>query len=116
MRAAAVSYTHLDVYKRQSFESHWGVNVFRVVGAAWHDLRNHGRAQGASTLTMQLARNLFLSSERTPTRKVQEAYLAIQIERSFTKEQIFTLYGNCLLYTSIEGLSWWGFSRLSGRF
>ncbi len=78
----------------KSFASHWGVNVFRVAGAAWHDLRSHGRAQGASTLTMQLARNLFLSSERTPTRKIQEAYLAIQIERAFTKEQIFTLYGN----------------------
>ncbi len=45
----------------KSFESHWGINVFRVAGAAWHDLRSHGRAQGASTLTMQLARNLFLS-------------------------------------------------------
>jgi len=78
----------------KSFASHWGINVFRVVGAAWHDIRSHGRAQGASTLTMQLARNLFLSSERTPTRKIQEAYLAIQIERAFTKEQIFTLYGN----------------------
>ena len=73
----------------KSFESHWGINVFRVAGAAWHDIRSHGRAQGASTLTMQLARNLFLSSERTPTRKVQEAYLAIQIERAFTKEQIW---------------------------
>ena len=60
----------------------------------WHDIRSHGRAQGASTLTMQLARNLFLSSDRTATRKIQEAYLAIQIERAFTKEQIFTLYGN----------------------
>jgi penicillin-binding protein 1A len=78
----------------KSFESHWGINVFRIVGSAWHDVRSHGRAQGASTLTMQLARNLFLSSERTATRKIQEAYLAIQIERSFTKEQIFTLYGN----------------------
>ena len=78
----------------KSFESHWGINVFRVIGAVWYDIRSHGRAQGASTLTMQLARNLFLSSERTPTRKLQEAYLAIQIERSFTKEQIFTLYGN----------------------
>jgi len=78
----------------KSFESHWGINVFRVVGAVWYDLRNHGRAQGASTLTMQLARNLFLSSERTAARKLQEAYLAIQIERTFTKEQIFTLYGN----------------------
>ena len=78
----------------KNFESHWGVNVFRVAGAAWHDIRSHGRAQGASTLTMQLARNLFLSDERTITRKIQEAYLAIQIERAFTKQQIFTLYAN----------------------
>ncbi len=78
----------------KNFESHWGINVFRVAGALWHDISSHGRAQGASTLTMQLARNLFLSSERTTARKVQEAYLAVQIERSFTKEQIFTLYGN----------------------
>ena len=78
----------------KSFESHWGINVLRVGGALWYDLRSHGRAQGASTLTMQLARNLFFSSERTASRKVQEAYLAIQIERAFTKQQIFTLYGN----------------------
>ena len=78
----------------KNFESHGGVNFFRIGGALWHDLRTHGRMQGASTLTMQLAKNLFLSSERTAGRKVQEAYLAIQIERSFTKEQIFTLYGN----------------------
>ena len=78
----------------KSFESHWGVNMFRVAGALWYDLRNRGRAQGASTLTMQLARNLFLSPERTATRKIQEAYLSIQIERTFTKQQIFTLYGN----------------------
>jgi len=78
----------------KNFESHWGINVFRVAGAALHDIRSHGRAQGASTLTMQLARNLFLSDERTASRKIEEAYLAIQIERAFTKEQIFTLYGN----------------------
>lgn len=78
----------------KSFESHWGINVLRIAGAVFHDLRSHGRAQGASTLTMQLARNLFLSSERTASRKLQEAYLAIQIERTFTKQQIFTLYGN----------------------
>jgi penicillin-binding protein 1A len=78
----------------KSFESHWGINVLRIAGAVVHDLRSHGRVQGASTLTMQLARNLFLSSERTAARKLQEAYLAIQIERAFTKQQIFTLYGN----------------------
>jgi penicillin-binding protein 1A len=78
----------------KSFDSHWGINVLRIAGALWHDLRAHGRAQGASTLTMQLARNLFLSADRTAARKAQEAYLAIQIERAFTKQQIFTLYGN----------------------
>jgi penicillin-binding protein 1A len=78
----------------KSFESHWGVNVLRIAGALLHDLHTHGRYQGASTLTMQLARNLFLSSDRNMTRKLQEAYLAIQIERSFTKQQIFTLYAN----------------------
>ncbi len=78
----------------KNFDSHWGINVFRIAGALWHDLRSHGRAQGASTLTMQLARNLFLSADRTAARKLQEAYLAIQIERAFTKDQIFTLYGN----------------------
>src|SRR5215472_2781648 len=78
----------------KTFETHGGINFFRIFGALIHDLRTHGRGQGASTLTMQLARNLFLSADRTAMRKVQEAYLAIQIERAFTKEQIFTLYGN----------------------
>ena len=78
----------------RDFESHWGINLFRVAGAAWHDIFSKGRAQGASTLTMQLARNLFLSNERTATRKLQEVFLTLQIEHTFTKEQIFTLYGN----------------------
>jgi penicillin-binding protein 1A len=78
----------------KNFESHWGVNVFRVLGAVYHDLRSNGRAQGASTLTMQLARNLFLSNQRTATRKLEEVMLSIQIERSFTKQQIFVLYGD----------------------
>jgi penicillin-binding protein 1A len=78
----------------KNFESHWGVNLVRVLGAAWHDLVSKGRAQGASTLTMQLARNLFLSNERTASRKLQEVFLSLQIEHAFTKQQIFTLYGN----------------------
>jgi penicillin-binding protein 1A len=78
----------------KNFESHWGVNLFRVLGAAYHDLTSNGRTQGASTLTMQLARNLFLSSQQTFGRKLQEVFLSIQIERAFTKEQIFTLYAN----------------------
>ena len=96
----------------KNFESHWGINVFRVAGAAWHDIRSHGRAQGASTLTMQLARNLFLSSDRTAGRKIQEAYLAIQIERAFTKQQIFTLYANQIYL----GSGMYGFEAASEYF
>ncbi|HEY4357300.1 MAG TPA: PBP1A family penicillin-binding protein [Acidobacteriaceae bacterium] len=78
----------------KDFERNSGINLVRVIGAAWHDLHSDRRSQGASTLTMQLARNLFLSSEKTYTRKLQEIFLTLQIERRFTKSQIFTLYAN----------------------
>jgi penicillin-binding protein 1A len=78
----------------KSFERNWGVNLVRAVGAAYRDLHSKGRAQGASTLTMQLARNLFLSNEKTFGRKFQEVILSMQIERRFTKSQIFELYAN----------------------
>jgi penicillin-binding protein 1A len=78
----------------KTFETHWGINFWRVFGATYRDITSSSRAQGASTLTMQLSRNLFLSPERHFSRKVQEALLALQIERRFTKEQIFTLYCN----------------------
>ena len=78
----------------KEFEKHWGVDVWRVFGAAWRDVMLDSRAQGASTLTMQLARNLFLSPDRNFRRKMQEVMLSIQIERRFTKPQIFTLYAN----------------------
>jgi penicillin-binding protein 1A len=78
----------------KDFEKHWGVDPWRVAGAAYRDLTSDSRAQGASTLTMQLARNLFLSPDRNFGRKIQEVLLSIQIERRFTKPQIFTLYAN----------------------
>jgi penicillin-binding protein 1A len=78
----------------KTFERNWGVNLIRAVGAAWRDLHSRTRAQGSSTLTMQLARNLFLSNEKTYGRKIQEILLAVQIERVFTKDQIFEMYAN----------------------
>src|SRR5581483_11712564 len=78
----------------KEFYTHPGINFFRIAGAAFRDIESGGKVQGASTLTMQLARNLFLSPDRRWQRKVQEAMLAIQIERRFTKPQIFTLYAN----------------------
>jgi penicillin-binding protein 1A len=78
----------------KTFEQHWGINFWRVLGAGYRDISSGSRAQGASTLTMQLSRNLFLSPERHFSRKIQEVMLALQIERHFTKQQIFTLYAN----------------------
>jgi len=78
----------------KEFYTHSGINFWRIAGAAYRDIESGGRVQGASTLTMQLARNLFLSPDRSFHRKVQEAMLAIQMERRFTKPQIFTLYAN----------------------
>ena len=88
LRDALISIEDKDFYK------HSGINFWRIAGAAYRDIRSGGTVQGASTLTMQLARNLFLSPDRHWQRKVQEAMLAIQIERRFTKPQIFTLYAN----------------------
>jgi len=88
LRDALISIEDKDFYR------HWGINVWRIAGAAYRDIVSGGKVQGASTLTMQLARNLFLSPDRSFHRKIEEALLAIQIERRFTKPQIFTLYAN----------------------
>ncbi len=88
LRDALVSIEDKDFYR------HSGINFWRIAGAAYRDIKSGGTAQGASTLTMQLARNLFLSPDKSFRRKIQEALLAIQIERRFTKPQIFTLYAN----------------------
>ena len=78
----------------KTFERNWGVNLIRAIGAAWRDLHSRSRAQGSSTITMQLARNLFLSNEKTYGRKFQEILLSMQIERVFTKDQILQMYAN----------------------
>src|ERR1700722_20034 len=79
----------------QHFEEHWGVDFTRVAGAAWKDIVSHRVVEGASTITMQLAGTLFLDrSDRHMGRKVQEALLALQIERHYSKQQIFTMYCN----------------------
>ena len=101
-RRVVVPYSEIPAVLREAilsiedknFFGNGGVNLVRVVGAAYSDYRSHGKAQGASTLTMQLTRNLFLSSEKTYGRKLQEIFLTLQIERHFTKDQIFGMYAN----------------------
>lgn len=77
-----------------SFYSHPGVDFAGVVRAAIENLKSGQVDQGASTITMQVARNYFLSREKTYTRKIKEALLAFRLERMLTKDQILELYLN----------------------
>src|SRR5438046_9034835 len=78
----------------ERFYEHPGIDYVGVLRAAYANLVAGGRRQGASTITMQVARNFFLSSEKTVTRKLYEALLAFTIEHSLNKEQILELYVN----------------------
>lgn len=76
------------------FYEHGGVDTLGIVRAAWSNLVSGGKRQGASTITMQVARNFFLSSEKTLTRKLYEALLAFKIEHNLSKDEILQLYIN----------------------
>ena len=76
------------------FYEHGGVDFLGILRAGIADLMHGGASQGASTITMQVARNFFLSSEKTYTRKIYEMMLAYKIERALTKDQILELYMN----------------------
>src|SRR5262249_24253845 len=79
----------------QHFEEHWGIDFPRIAGAMVRNIIHRRITAGASTITMQLAGNLFLDrTDRTFRRKIQEMLLALQIERRYTKPQIFTMYAN----------------------
>ncbi len=78
----------------RSFFYHHGVDFVGILRAALHNLRTQSTGQGASTITMQVARNFFLSPEKTYTRKIKEVLLAFKIERELSKQQILELYFN----------------------
>jgi penicillin-binding protein 1A len=78
----------------ERFYQHTGIDYLGVARAAYANLAQGGRRQGASTITMQVARNFFLSSEKTITRKLYEVLLAFKIENNLGKDQILELYVN----------------------
>jgi penicillin-binding protein 1A len=80
------------------FEQHFGLSIPRIVVSLMRDIVERRKAAGASTLTQQLARKLFLTDEKSWERKVKEALLAIQIEKRYTKQEIFTLYCNQMYF------------------
>ena len=77
-----------------NFYKHEGIDFYGIARAAWHDLTTMSFEQGASTITQQLSRNLFLRPDKTPRRKVQEMLLAIEIEKRYSKEEILRMYCN----------------------
>lgn len=78
----------------QYFYQHRGINIRSIIGAIWTDLQHGKYRRGASTITQQLVKLAFLSPEKTLKRKAQEAWLAIQLERHYTKDQILEFYLN----------------------
>jgi penicillin-binding protein 1A len=83
----------------RNFYTHHGIDFYGIVRAAWADY-HHDQFQGASTITQQLARKLFLSNEVSISRKIEEALLAIEIERYYTKNEILERYLNLMYFGS----------------
>jgi penicillin-binding protein 1A len=81
-----------------TFFQHFGLSIPHIILAAAKDLAERRKAAGASTLTQQLTRKLFLKDEKWWSRKIKEAILAIQIEKRYTKEEIFTMYCNQMYF------------------
>ena len=96
------------------FFDHGGFDFIRIVGAAWADIRHSSsHYQGASTITMQVARTFFFSNERTMRRKVAEAMVSIELEQRFNKQQIFELYANEVYLGNRGSFGIRGFSEAS---
>ena len=88
----------------------------RIIGAAIADIRADERAQGGSTLTMQLARNFFLTRRRTFRRKLEEIFLALIMEQRLTKEQMFELYANQTYLGQRGSFSIYGFGEAADAY
>ncbi|RSL33775.1 PBP1A family penicillin-binding protein [Salibacterium salarium] len=82
----------------ERFYDHFGIDIKRVFGALAANVTEGFGAEGASTITQQVVKNAFLTSEKTITRKVQEQYLAIRLEQQYSKEQILEMYLNLIYF------------------
>ncbi|MEV2378278.1 biosynthetic peptidoglycan transglycosylase [Paenibacillus larvae] len=80
------------------FYKHYGIDPISLGRAIWTDMKDGQKNQGASTITMQVARNLFLSGDKTYTRKFKEMAIATELENKFSKEEILNLYLNNIYF------------------
>ncbi|MCR4842063.1 MAG: PBP1A family penicillin-binding protein [Eubacterium sp.] len=89
----------------KKFYKHGGVDLEAIVRAAWAAVRNGEVTQGGSTITQQLAKNVYLTSERTWERKVEEIFIALELERIYSKEKILEFYvNNCYFANGNYGI------------
>lgn len=82
----------------KNYYNHNGISLKRIGGALVSNIKNKSLSQGASTITQQLARNLFLSNEKTYKRKIKEISIAISLESQYTKEEILETYLNTIYF------------------
>ncbi len=80
------------------FYDHMGIDPRGILRAVWANITQNSIAEGGSTITQQLAKNAYLTQERTLKRKMQEAFLALQLERQYTKQEILELYLNQIYF------------------
>ncbi len=80
------------------FFSHNGIDPISIARAAWHNLISGSLAEGGSTITQQLAKNMFFTQEKSFIRKAAEAFMAIRIESEYSKEEILELYVNTIYF------------------
>jgi len=83
-----------------NFFNHWGISTKGIARAAFNNVVKHKVAQGGSTITQQLAKTIFLSPDRNLSRKIKELLLTIELERDYSKEEIFLLYLNQIYFGS----------------
>ena len=81
------------------FYKHSGIDLRRIAGAIISNVKNGFGSQGASTITQQVVKNLFLTGDKTWTRKIQEQYLALQLEKKYSKDEILELYLNAIYFS-----------------
>ena len=103
----------------RNFEDHYGIHIPSIFRSLYINLMSKSKAQGGSTITMQLARNLYdikfknIGHKKDNTRKIKEMILAVKIEQVYTKDEILEMYFNSVYFGSIESRPIWGVQRAS---
>ena len=80
------------------FEKHHGIDVIAIARAAFNDIRTMSFVEGGSTITQQLAKNMYFTQEKKITRKIAEVFMSYEIEKNYSKDEILELYVNTIYY------------------